>query len=157
MENEFLFLYSVNTWLAYKISEQYYANKHYVWCAPFFNSGENPPSSNPRCIFRMFHDEVNTQDKHGNKIAQNRLGLIKGANIKFEKGDISREEYKEILEIIQVSDYYDFRPLIYVINVKDVLNSIKRAPLPIRAQKFSKEYIIENLEKKNFDIIDFYK
>ncbi len=45
-----LVLYSVNTKLSFLISEKYYNQRHYAWCAPYFDISKkvNPRSSNPR-------------------------------------------------------------------------------------------------------------
>lgn len=148
-------LYSVNTWLAYKIGEHYYQNTHYVWCAPTFNTkGDNPPSSDPAIIYKTLANDVTSMDKHSAKIAQNRTGLIKGAEIKLREGCITAEQHKEIVEIANNAELHDFRPLIYAIPHNLVENDVKPASIQVKAHFFSKEYIIENLKKEQFDVID---
>jgi hypothetical protein len=148
-------LYSVNTWLAYKIGEHYYKDTHYVWCAPSFNTkGENPPSSDPATIYKTLANDVVGMDKHSAKIAQNRTGLIKSAEIKLKDGIITPEQHKEIIEIANNAELHDFRPLIYAIPHNLVEKEVKTASIQLKANYFSKEYIIESLKKEQFDVID---
>ncbi len=148
-------LYSINTWLAFKIAEVYYEDTHYVWCAPVFNAkGINPPSSDPSIIYKTLANDVLGKDKHSAKISQNRTGLIKGADIKRKAGVISTEQYKEIVEIANNADFLDFRPLVYVIPYKLVEKITKPASIKIKANYFSKEFIIEDLKKEHFDTMD---
>lgn len=148
-------LYSVNTWLAYKIAEVYYLDIHYVWCAPFFNSNsDNPPSSDPGEIYRTLAKDVIGKDKHSAKIAQNKAGILKGADINLQKGVIKEEQHQDILEIVNSAELPDFRPLIYVIPFHLVKDLAKPASIRIKANHFSKEYIVENLAREHFDIIE---
>ncbi|MEP4534444.1 MAG: hypothetical protein ABJ004_15235 [Cyclobacteriaceae bacterium] len=151
-------LYSVNTWIAFKIAEVYYHNTHYVWCAPFFNAnGANPPSSDPSRIYNIIAEDVLGKDKHSSKISQNRAGLIKGADIKLQEGVINKEQHKEILEIANNAEFLDFRPLVYVIPYSLVKDVAKPASIKIKANYFSKEFIIETLKPEQFDILDLLK
>ncbi|EHK8987298.1 hypothetical protein V4T56_004190 [Vibrio vulnificus] len=148
-------LYSVNTWLAYKISEIYYRDTHYVWCAPSFNTnGDNPPSSDPATIYSTLANDVKGMDKHSAKISQNRTGLLKSAEIKLKDGTITEAQHKEIIEITNNAELQDFRPLIYAIPHNLVEGDVKPASIKIKANYFSKEFIIESLKRDQFDIID---
>jgi hypothetical protein len=44
--------------------------------------------------------------------------------------------------------------VVYVIPTKGIENLIKEAPLDLRANPFSKEYIVESLHRSMFDIIN---
>jgi len=151
-------LYSVNTWLSFKIAEQYYRNKHYVWCSPHFNAiGINPPSSDPCEIYNGFYKDVVGKDKHSAKISQNRSGLINGAEIKHKSGVITDEEKLDIVQIISESEIEDFRPLIFVIPFINIEKIAKPVSIEFKAHFFSKEFIIEELPREYFDIIDVLK
>lgn len=115
-----LFLYSVNTWLSYKISQTYYENKHYVWCAPSFNPKGNPPSSNPAELYNGLKKDIDGKDYHSSKIDQNRVGLLRGAEFKKAAGVINELQEKDIKSIVKAAEIEDFRPLIYVISLNSV-------------------------------------
>ncbi len=150
-----LFLYSVNTWLAYKISELYYNNIHYVWCSPHFNASNiNPPSSNPKEIYWNLKKDIDGKDHHSSKIEQNKVGIIKGANIKKSQGIITDIQEQEIIDIVSVAEMEDFRPLIYIIPTEKVKGIINPVSYKFKADKFSQEYIIEELASDFFDIVD---
>lgn len=155
MYRDNLFLYSINAWLAYKISETYFGNIHYVWCSPFFNAKFiNPPSSNPLEIYNNLKRDVEGKDHHSSKIEQIRAGIIKGASAKRNNGIITKEQEQEIIDIVNAAEIGDFRPLIYVIPVSKVESIVKPVSVKFRADKFSQEYIIEELHKNLFDVID---
>jgi hypothetical protein len=148
--------------LASRISELYYSNKHYVWCTPFFD-GENtprqtfslPPSSTPRDIGQRLQNEIKLGDRHSTKIELNRNGLLKGAQIKFENGKINKQQLKEITEIVNEARIPDFRPLLYVIPTAKVITKLKSVDVSQRAHPLSEEYIIEELDRKCFDVVSF--
>jgi len=150
-----ILLYSINTWLAYKISENYYHDKHYVWCSPVFNAKDhNPPSSDPYEIFNGLMKDVKRQDAHSSKIITNRTGIINGATEKKKQGIISEEQYIEIVDIANSASIEYFRPIIYVIPFSKVEHYLKPASIKIKASIFSKEYILEELKRVDFDVID---
>ena len=115
-------LYSVNTWLAYNISDRYYGGVHYVWCSPVFSARNHPgyqatppPTSCPSDIYHNLAEEVRRRDGHSARIAENRSGLIEGAQKKHSAGVITEVELRVIEEIIAAANYADFRPLLYLI------------------------------------------
>ncbi len=81
-------LYSANTWLAYNIAERYYQGEHYVWCTPFFDSNVSgpgytvAPTSSPKEIYINLYKETTRGDRHSSKIADNKVGILKGQPIK---------------------------------------------------------------------------
>ena len=110
-----LFLYSANTWLAYTINEQYYSQKHYVWCTPYFASGSlpsadatNPPTSTPSEIYHALEAEVRAGDRNSAKISQNKIGIAKGATVKRTAGQITKENEQEIMDILSASQIQAF-------------------------------------------------
>lgn len=148
-------LYSINAWLAYKIAETYYEDKHYVWCSPLFNAkGVNPPSSDPCQIYNNLFNDVIGKDKHSSKITAVKSGIINGANEKHKQGIINVDQLKEIVEIVNIAEIQEFRPLIFVIPFYKVEPVVKPVPIKFKAYHFSKEFLIEELEKDHFDIID---
>ena len=139
-------LYSVNTWLAYNIGVQYYGGVHYVWCSPIFSARNHagfiatpPPTSCPSDIYHNLAEEVRRRDGHSAKIAENRVGLVKGAQMKQAAGAITANELRGIEEIAVAADRADFRPLLYVIPYVGVSHLLKDVPVIKRAHPLSQE------------------
>jgi|ERR1700730_1238117 len=156
-----LILYSCYTWLSYKINEQYYGNRHYVWCTPFLNpnsrfSRENavPPTSSPFEIYENLYKEVDRGERHSAKISQNRLGILRGANIQKRNGKINDSAHQDIRSIVKEAQIADFRPLIFVIPFEPVAKRIVQVAIKDRAHPLSQEFIIEHLERDAFDVIE---
>ncbi len=151
-------LYSINTWLSFKIGENFYSNIHYVWCTPHFNAkGINPPSSDPYEICHGLIKDIDGHDKHSAKILLNKSGILAGADKQLANGVISNSERLDIIEIVKLAEVELFRPLIFVIPFDGVINIAKKADIRLTAGLFSKEYIIDKLPREKFDIIDIYK
>jgi hypothetical protein len=156
-----LILYSCYTWLSYKINEEYYGDCHYVWCTPFLNPNskfakENavPPTSSPFEIYENLYKEVDRGEKHSAKINQNRLGILRGADIQRRNGKINDAAHQNIRLIVKEAQIRDFRPLIFVIPFEPVSKRLVHVPIKDRAHPLSQEFIIENLERNAFDVIE---
>ena len=156
-----LFYYSTNSWLAYIVAERFFRQRHYVWCSPIFDHSAvgaldrtTPPSSSPAAIYSALAREVQEGDHHSAKIQANRLGIIHGATVKRKRRAITTKQYKDIVEIVTAAEIRDFRPLIYVIASRSVHKIIKEAPVRLRAHRLSAEYMIENLPRDAFDVIE---
>ena len=154
-----LVLYSTNTRLAHMIAKSYYADLHYVWCSPFagsFNAFDRiePPSSSPLKIYRSLHDDVSGADLHSDKIRQNRNGLIRGASTKRQAGVIDEATERGIVATVERAETSLFQPWLYIIPYAAIQGIVKPAPLEQRAHPFSEEYIIEELPRARFDIVE---
>jgi hypothetical protein len=157
-----LILFSTNCWLAYKISEKYYSDIHYVWCTPDFaeeNSPKltaaTPPTSTPKTIYENLGKEVEANDKHSGKIKELKLGLLKGAQINRTNGLISAEQEADIIYIVGNAEISDFRPLLYIIPYEMVKDLLEEVPVGERAHPLSVEYRIEKLPGNLFNVIEF--
>lgn len=149
-----LYFYSINSFLAFKINETYYHDLHYVWVAPYFNTLENPISSNPCDIFHNVHNSVNSKDSHSDYIERNKTGILNGAEHKLKTGIITRKQRDEIAGIIKVAEKVDFKPLLYIIIASKVSKMLIEPAPSEKAYSFSKEYKILELPRKFFDIIE---
>src|SRR5215813_9317646 len=115
-----LLLYSTNTYLAYSISERYYDRTHYFWCAPQFDGRTVvtgtvlPPTSSPAELYEAFSMDIARNDRHSDKVRQNRAGIIAGATSFHKRGRITSKQLKEIVEIVKAAQLPDFRPLLFV-------------------------------------------
>ena len=153
-------LYSTNTWLAYNIARMFYGDEHYVWCSPIFDGTSRlasqaspPPTSCPGEIYRCLLEEVRRRDRHSAKIAENRVGILKGSMVKRTSGVITENELSEIAAIVDAADVGDFAPLLYVIPYQSVRDLIKEVPVANRAHPLSEEFVIEALPGDLFDVI----
>jgi hypothetical protein len=158
-----LLLYSTNTWLAYKIAQLYYKDVHYVWCTSYFNSNSAPaydfivpPSSSPGAIYRNYYNDVRAGDKHSAIIAQNKAGILRGANCKEKARVITKKQKAEIYGIISEAEIRDFKPLLFIIPFTLITKLIRDVPIAERAHSLSVEYRIEYLPRKYFDIVEPY-
>jgi len=160
MNNKSIF-YSCCTRISYEIFQRHYGGMHYAWCSPCFDASSRfspdnliPPSSNPKDIYWGLKKDVDAADLHSAKIRETRLGIQKGARLKFNAGIIDDAEYREILQIAKHAQAADFTPVLYVIPVAPVRGMFGLVPLKGRASLFSEEYIIENLPRHRFDVIE---
>lgn len=153
--------YSCCTWLSYEICQRYYRGNHYVWCTPYFDPSSRlsphnsvPPTSNPREIYWNLLKEVQAGDLHSAKIAQNRSGIQRGADVQLKAGIIGIAEHRDILEIAAAAQPRDFSPLLFVIPVSPVAGLLQPVAVKYRASLLSEEYIIESLPRHRFDAIE---
>jgi hypothetical protein len=155
-----LLLHSTNTWLAFKIAEKYYGNEHWVWCTPYFDSqaasgpGIIPPTSCPSDIYHQLWREVKAGDRHSTKVEQNKLGLLQGAAAKRKAKIITPEQEEEVAGIVKAAQLPDFKPLLFIIPVAGVTDRVREVPIADKAHPLSAEYIIPNLPRRCFDIIE---
>lgn len=161
MANNHIILYSTNTWLAWAIAEQYYKGSHYCWCSPVFDSSKaasisarNPPTSSPAEIARGLKNDVERSDLHSAKIAENRLGILAGANKKHNDGVISRRELHDIALTVGSAQIFDFRPVIFVIPANLTTRRLSPVAVGVRAHPMSTEYLIKKISRKFFDVIE---
>lgn len=155
-------LYSTNVHLKFRICRDFRKNIHYVWCSGAFDStalgrydpgSGTPPTANPADIYRRLKSAVERQDRHDEKINQQRNNLLALAVTWVENGEIKPEEKEEIFYIIENASFKDWRPLVYVIPRHLVEDRLRVVPIERRASD-EVEYIIEDLGESEFDIIE---
>ena len=150
------FLFSIGTFFSYKIDRRYYGNVHYVWCTTKFNDRKQPITSNPQSICKRFLDQIVSGDRHTKEIDDNKAGILRGAQAKLEAGVINGDQYNEICQLVNVADYEDFFPVLYVIDAKKVGNKrCKEVEKKDRASDTSVEYRIFDLSEGEYELIDF--
>jgi hypothetical protein len=157
-----LVLYSANTQLAYRINEHFYHQIHFVWCNPFFSAAatlaidvQMPPSSTPCDICRSYLEDIARRDLHSPGLSNNRFGLQEGMKSKFKEGTITKEQYRELKDIVAKASLEEFRPLLYVIPFEGVRDLVRPAPRRQRAHPFSPEYMIDRLPRSRFDVLEW--
>jgi len=155
-------LYSTNVFLKFLIQQRFRKDVHYVWCSEYFDSTTQPaysgssivaPSSNPADIYRQVRRDIQEKDRHSYKINEQKASLTKLA-INWElAGEITKDDKDEIVFMANNGSFDDWRPLIYVIPRGPVEGKLKLVPIDRRAS-FGIEYIIDNLERSEFDVIE---
>ena len=149
-----IYYYSINTVLSQKITEKYFNNVYHVWCASSFACNGNPPSSNPKNIYLRLLEDTNGDDKHSTKIKENKAGLKKAGRAKKEAGIINDTQFNALKTMINNAGTNDFRPLIYIVQADKVKDIVKEVEIKIMARPLGEEYLIEELQREHFDIID---
>lgn len=148
-------LYSLGTRLAYKIDNEFYSRKHFVWCTIHFHSDKQAPSSNPYTLAKRFLSQVLSGDRHDPFIKSNAIGILRGAKAHFENGTISPIQYNTIKQIVSLAEYKHFMPILYIIDTKKVAGRVKIVESNKKANNSSVELIVEDLKDDEFEIIDF--
>jgi hypothetical protein len=150
--------YSQGTKLAARINRDYYNNIHYVWCCdkPFYTVAERQPvSSNPLARCEYLIAEIETNDGHTHYIDDNRNGIKIGIEEKAKAGVITTEQRAELIRVVNDAPNEFFYPVIYVIPYEKVSELVKPVNTSKKASSVSKEFLIEELPRSCFDIIDF--
>ncbi len=148
-------IYSVATLISYEISSRYYHNVHYVWCTTSLNDLKQPPTSRPNTISKRLLEIVTTGDRHATEIKNNKLGILKGANIKLLSNVIDNAIFDEISSYVAHSRYEAFFPVLYIIYTDKIKHKCVEVDKEERASDESIEYIIESLEEGDFDILSY--
>jgi hypothetical protein len=156
-----LFLFSTNSWLAFVIAEEYYEGSHFAWVSPIFDTSmiperrmTTPPTSTPKEIYLSLLEEVSRGDRHSAKIAQIRRGILRGAEIKHQRSEISDKALMEIKQVVSATEIWDYRPLLYVIAYPQVKDLVSAVPIKKRAHPLSQEYVIESLPNSCFEALN---
>lgn len=155
-------LYSTNVFLKLLLQERFRGNLHYAWCSESFDSSALPryslssqvaPSSNPADIYRELKLAVQRKDQHSHKITEQKLSL-KNLAITWEAaGEINVEAKEEIVYLVDHASFDDWRPLLYIIPRTLVASRMRVVP-PDRRASFGPEYIVEDLQRFEFDTIE---
>ena len=161
-QDDNLIFYSINSYLAHYISSCFY-KEHYVWCSPIFDRDSLdeynkwkriPVSSSPYHIYKTLCEEIESEDLHSSKIQQNKNGLLKGATEKLSSGVIDQDDFARISKMIELAGIHDFRPLIFLIPAEKVISKLKQVAVDKTANPLSVEYLICDLKKSEFEIIE---
>lgn len=149
--------------MKYLINEKYRGNVHYVWCSETFDSGTLglygsgalvPPTSNPKDIFVDLKKAVDSTDRHNAKINEQISGLTALA-VRWEAArEISTRAKDDIIYMVNEPSYFKhWRPLLYVIPRPLVESRLRPVPAA-KCASLGSEYIIEDLQRYEFDLIE---
>ncbi|HEX6371434.1 MAG TPA: hypothetical protein VF006_21125 [Longimicrobium sp.] len=155
-----LLLYSTSTWLAYAIAERFYAGVHYAWCSPVYDGKKAashfniPPTSSPAELYRALGEEVRRGERHSELMKRNRSGILAGLKAKAAAGVISEARQEEIETIVEDSHPREFRPVLFVMPFETVRDRVVEASVRDRAHPMSIEYLVEQLPRDCFDVLE---
>lgn len=122
--------------------------------APDRFASKNPPSSDPIAIYWRYRQDIEDGDQHSAVIARNRLGIIRGAYIRHIQGVVDNDTRQLIEAVAKAAVLVDFKPLLLVVPYFGVKGIVKPVDLVSRARPTVDEYIIEDLPRDCFDVID---
>jgi hypothetical protein len=150
-------LYSTNVYLKHWVQEKYWDGTHYVWCSEHFDNPPGlhlPPSANPANIYKRLKDDIAGRDTHSEKIAQQKASLVELATRWSDNGQIKPTDCEEILFKVETAAWEDWKPLIYVIPRALLEARMKPVPIAKRASSQANEYIISDLHRNEFEVIE---
>ena len=156
-------LYSTNPFLKFHIQQRFRADVHWVWCSEIFDATKAAalsadalvaPSSNPADIYRELRRDTERKDSHSAKISSQKASL-QALAIEWEAdGKISAQDMQEIIFMVTTASFEYWRPLLYVIPAPTPASRLQLVPIEKRAG-FGKEYIISDLKRSEFDLLEF--
>ena len=157
-------LYSVNSYIKFRFNEQYAGGVHWVWCSEAFDARKSSsysstaslaPSSNPADIYRALKADVSRRDKHSALIKEKRESLI-NLVVRWHRNKVIDESQQvDALATIDLADFEEFRPLLYVIPRAPLGSRLITVSASERAAALGSEYQIHDLRKDEFDVIEF--
>lgn len=114
----------------------------------------NPDSSDPWWLFEQLARDIHKGEKHSAIIERNRSGLIRGAESRHGQGAICADQRLLIQAMVEEAELSDFEPLFMVIPYPEVQarNLVRSPAFNQRARATSREYIIENLPRPDFEL-----
>jgi hypothetical protein len=150
--------------MKFRINRDFFADVHYVWCSPEFDSSvlnryargaSTPPSSDPKTIYTELFEATRKRDEHASKITSQKAVLIGLAEEAFTKGRLSADDRDELVALVRHAQFADWRPLLYVILcTTDIAARTALVPGDKRASH-EEEYIISDLRRSEFHILEF--
>lgn len=157
-----LLLWSTNPRLKYFIHQRFYDDVHYVWCSATFEAAVQnkyvlgslqPPSSDPKSIYRTLRAACDGRDDHDPKIDAVKKSLLAVASKNHSNGSMSKDDLTELAAIVNTATYRDWEPLIYVIPYQAVSSRVVNVPREERASH-APEFRITDLKRSEFEIIE---
>ena len=157
-------LYSANPWFATEIAEKYRGGVYFAWVCEFFDSEREAPansaatliapSSNPRKIYEDLCYDYKNQEEHLRVIRDLKKTFRRLAKDWLAKGEITDDQYAEIIASIEAPSWRIWKPVLYVIPRAPMNPSrIIEVKRPDRAG-YGPEFQIVDLKRHEFDIID---
>ena len=156
------FLYSTNAYIKLVIQKEFRKDLHYVWCSETFDSrrvdpysirANVPPTSNPAEIYQQLKGSSSRADAHCPKIREQKLSFKKLAIEWSTTGDITSDERDEIMHLVDIATFPEWRPLLYIIPQGLVADRTSLVARPDRAGS-GPEYIVRDMKRSEFDVLE---
>ncbi len=145
------YYYSTQIFLDWCLNHYFYNAKHWTYLGrPFYPyRASNPPSSNPLNVYRNIYEEWKDQDEYGKYINQLRLNLRKG--VAANTGILSAGWDVRLKKICDNVDIIFLYPFVYRIDITRL--NPTRLVLAGSGLAGSDEYLVDNLDEREFDIL----
>jgi hypothetical protein len=115
-----------------------------------------PPSSNPAEIYAaLLAATVDRLDLHDKNVRDWRSGIKERALQWAIQGEITDDDFAEIVVMADQDDPHLWRPLLYVIDRSAVAERLQAVDPSRRANPAAPEYIVSDLEPDEFDVIAY--
>lgn len=157
-----LLLYSTNPLLKYLIYQRFVPDGIFAWCSERFNPSTGagakpwqaaPPSSNPYELYRALRQASTQGDQHDAKIITQRASIEARAIEWHASGRISLDARNEIVYWAKSAPLAEWRPVLYVIPTRLILDRCSLVPPQERAG-LGVEWRIRDLRIEEFDCIE---
>jgi hypothetical protein len=159
-----LLLYSTNTYLKFRIQDQY-RGEHHAWCSPSFSAEKlnkyvlgsgTPASSDPASIYRELQDAaIRRPDGHNAKILSQKTTLLALAVDWCNAKHITEPERDNITAIVGMVPIDHWRPLLFVIPYAEVAGRVREVP-PLDRASMEPEFVIPDLKPTEFGIVELH-
>ena len=133
-----------------------------MWCSPTFEA-ENlnkyqlgsgtPPTSNPASIYRDLQRAVAKSDEHNAKILSQKNSLMARAVEWCAAGHITEAKRDDLLTVVSMAQFPQWRPLLYVIPYSLVAGRVQEVPRTSKPS-MEPEYIVPDLKRHEFEIVE---
>src|SRR4051812_48168724 len=117
-------IYSANPWFSVELGSKYRGGKYFAWVCEYFVSERDAvagsagamiaPSSNPRKIYEDLLHEYRSQEEHSRIIKDHRKTFKRLAKSWLAKGELSQDQYDEIVASVQAKTWRIWKPVLYV-------------------------------------------
>jgi hypothetical protein len=156
-------LYSANPWFATDIATKYRNGNFFAWVCEYFDADHAPagsagsriaPSSNPRRIYANLLQECNAEEGNSAIIKGHKKTFRRLAKHWLSAGEISQDQFDEIIASVNATSWKIWRPVLYVIPRASI--EPKRIQSVARSDRgaYGPEFQIVDLREHEFDIVD---
>jgi len=104
-------------------------------------------------IYRDLHYAVRNSDGHASKILEQKKVLMALATEWCSLGQLSESDRDEIIAVVTMAPFQEWRPLLLIIPHAGVADRVQRVPRGKRAGS-EPEYILPDLKRHEFDIVE---
>lgn len=148
--------------MKHRIQRDFFGDVHHVWCSEvvdcsklnkYAKGAAMAASSDPYQIYKDLQRIIDSNDKHGSKIVEQRKTLTALAVEKATAGLISGDDRDLIVAMIEKAALQDFAPRLLVIPCQPLGPRAKLVPPEYWAGS-EQEWVVSDLRSCEFDIME---